>query len=356
MSELNEQPDSDGQSSQARSLGHLGLSELGAVAQASSLCSSANEPASPDRWYQTAAAAALAAGTAVLCASDASAEIISYTTDLTTTGTHGQQAIFFDFVSGQSLLGKYQEDPFGSPEGEPPAWAQFALGRFGNFGALIDLAEHNEAMGNLIPGYYEGNFYPNPFKLGDGAAIGPGGQFNPAPPQEDGSGFIQSLATSAGDYGNWQPLPSSKGYLGLRFGDGTNFNYGWAEISFPDNPAANITLHAFAYNTTPNQLLLAGQLSGVAGDMNADGKVDLDDFGILKANFGTGTTLAQGDTNSDGKVDLADFGILKANFGAGGVAAAVPEPPAITLLLLGAAGVGAYRARRKSEREVAETC
>jgi hypothetical protein len=245
------------------------------------------EPSQSDHWYQNVAGAALAAGAAVLCAADASAEIISYTTDLTTTGTHGQQAIFFDFMSGQSLLGKYQEDPFGSPEGEPPAWAQFALGRWGNFGALVDLAEHNEAMGNLLPGE-PGIFYPQPFKLTAGAAIGPGGQFNPAPPQEDGSGFLQSLATSAGDYGNWLPLPSSKGFLGLRFGDGTNFNYGWAEISFPDNPAANITLHRFAYSTVPNQLLLAGQLSGVAGDMNADGKVDLDDFGVLKAQSGPG--------------------------------------------------------------------
>jgi len=60
------------------------------------------------------------------------------------------------------------------------------------------------------------------------------------------------------------------------------------------------------------------------GDINADGKVDLTDFGILKSNFGKSpATVAEGDTNGDAKVDLTDFGVLKANFGK---AAAAPAP------------------------------
>lgn len=51
------------------------------------------------------------------------------------------------------------------------------------------------------------------------------------------------------------------------------------------------------------------------GDANRDGSVDLADFGVLKANFGSGTTREQGDFNRDGKIDLADFGILKSRFG-----------------------------------------
>jgi hypothetical protein len=70
----------------------------------------------------------------------------------------------------------------------------------------------------------------------------------------------------------------------------------------------------------------------VAGDVNGDGKVDLNDFGILKANFGKGATRAEGDLNSDGKVDLSDFGMLKAHFG---TAATVPEPSTVALLALG---------------------
>ena len=58
---------------------------------------------------------------------------------------------------------------------------------------------------------------------------------------------------------------------------------------------------------------------GVArpGDADGDGDVDLDDFVVLKKNFGTpsGATIAQGDFDYDEDVDLDDFVILKKNFG-----------------------------------------
>ena len=72
------------------------------------------------------------------------------------------------------------------------------------------------------------------------------------------------------------------------------------------------------------------------GDANRDGIVDLQDFGLLKAHFGeSGPHIGwgQGDFNEDDSVDLQDFGLLKANFGAGD--AAVPEPAATLVLLLG---------------------
>jgi hypothetical protein len=54
----------------------------------------------------------------------------------------------------------------------------------------------------------------------------------------------------------------------------------------------------------------------LAGDANRDRKVDLADFGILRAHFGDqGVTHSQGDLNYDGTVNLADHGILRANFG-----------------------------------------
>ncbi|TVQ77045.1 MAG: hypothetical protein EA380_07815, partial [Phycisphaeraceae bacterium] len=53
------------------------------------------------------------------------------------------------------------------------------------------------------------------------------------------------------------------------------------------------------------------------GDINGDGQVNLDDFVILAANFGTtsGATSEQGDLNGDGSVNLSDFVILASNFG-----------------------------------------
>ncbi|MEM1013074.1 MAG: Ig-like domain-containing protein, partial [Planctomycetota bacterium] len=54
----------------------------------------------------------------------------------------------------------------------------------------------------------------------------------------------------------------------------------------------------------------------LAGDANFDRTVDLADFGILRANFGsTNSLFAQGDFNYDGSVDLADFGLLRSSFG-----------------------------------------
>jgi len=57
----------------------------------------------------------------------------------------------------------------------------------------------------------------------------------------------------------------------------------------------------------------------IPGDANGDDSVDLDDFVILKNNFGTpdGATWENGDFDGDGDVDLDDFVTLKNNFGAG---------------------------------------
>ena len=64
------------------------------------------------------------------------------------------------------------------------------------------------------------------------------------------------------------------------------------------------------------------------GDANRDRTVDLADFGILRANFGTSspTRFSEGDFNYDGTVDLADFGILRASFGT-----TLVDPNAISL-------------------------
>jgi hypothetical protein len=71
------------------------------------------------------------------------------------------------------------------------------------------------------------------------------------------------------------------------------------------------------------------------GDANLDGRVDLNDFGALKAHFGEGNLLSQGDFDLDRDVDLDDFGLLKANFGHTAGTVAVPEPPGGVLFAVG---------------------
>ena len=73
----------------------------------------------------------------------------------------------------------------------------------------------------------------------------------------------------------------------------------------------------------------------IVGDFNEDGMIDVADFQILADNFGEGTTFAQGDFNGDRTVDLTDFvGFRQVFTEAQGQAAAVPEPTALTLLIM----------------------
>jgi len=76
--------------------------------------------------------------------------------------------------------------------------------------------------------------------------------------------------------------------------------------------------------------------TGVPGDTDGDGDVDLDDLFAVRNNFGTttGATLADGDTDGDADVDLDDLFTVRNNFGTGLI---VPEPMTLSLLGLGAA-------------------
>jgi len=73
------------------------------------------------------------------------------------------------------------------------------------------------------------------------------------------------------------------------------------------------------------------------GDANRDQSVDLSDFGLLKANFGSAGGWSGGDFDGNGAVDLSDFGLLKANFGAA-PGTAVPEPAGWLLAALALLG------------------
>ncbi len=79
------------------------------------------------------------------------------------------------------------------------------------------------------------------------------------------------------------------------------------------------------------------------GDLNGDGVVNSGDLDLVRGHWGT--TDPAGDANGDGIVNSGDLDIVRANWGAT-LAAAVPEPGAITLLLL--AGLAAVSRRRRA--------
>lgn len=82
------------------------------------------------------------------------------------------------------------------------------------------------------------------------------------------------------------------------------------------------------------------------GDVNLDGQVNLDDFGLLKGNFGEPYRPA--DFDQSGQVDLSDFGALEENFGTSYLAEAVPEPSTWSLAALGALlQLGLRRGRKR---------
>lgn len=148
---------------------------------------------------------------------------------------------------------------------------------------------------------------------------------------EKGTVFFRKGTDDVVEYANWGPGTEEPGNL---FGE----DYAvlpWQEGGWND-------LRSIAGFT------LLVEYSVMLGDANIDGVVDLEDFRAVKANFGRGEALHEdGDLNGDGVVNLTDFDLLEQNFGATGgptldwvneplpFDAAVPEPPATVLAMLG---------------------
>ncbi|HEY3394790.1 MAG TPA: PEP-CTERM sorting domain-containing protein, partial [Lacipirellulaceae bacterium] len=159
-------------------------------------------------------------------------------------------------------------------------------------------------------------------------------------------------------------------------GDNGAHNSG-AQVEF--DAAGNLYVANSAINTTSADPLLTGQLvqvfspggnwkaitnsngtfslvplappGGVAGDYNNNGLVDAADYVIWRKLLGTNTQLQnEGDGVTPGMVTDEDYATWRMNFGAtatpgAGSSAAVPEPGAIVLAMLGLSLLGAYRRR-----------
>ena len=96
--------------------------------------------------------------------------------------------------------------------------------------------------------------------------------------------------------------------------------------------------------------------------------MDINDLTIVLANYGESTCLggpgrvgwSEGDLAGSGKVDINDLTIVLSSYGAtdsspGSAIAAVPEPSAVTLVVLGAIGLAGILAHRRGRRVARRT-
>ncbi len=106
-------------------------------------------------------------------------------------------------------------------------------------------------------------------------------------------------------------------------------------------PLANMT-------TDSGAAYLYAVVAGLAGDYNANGRVDASDYVVWRNSQGQVGSSLPADGNGDGAVNQADYQLWRENYGLGvpaiaaGSAASVPEPATAALLCL-AAGLLACR-------------
>ena len=124
-------------------------------------------------------------------------------------------------------------------------------------------------------------------------------------------------------------------------------------VSFGEDANGNlylVDLFGEVYRILTDKLL--------AGDYNADGKVDNADYAVWRSTFGTSTGSRPADGNGNGIVDAADYIVWRNNLGAdvhlgAGSGGAVPEPAtAAYVLVLAAIGhLFSYRAIASRSRK-----
>ena len=93
-----------------------------------------------------------------------------------------------------------------------------------------------------------------PLALDTNTVIGNGAMWSSASGQ-----ILKYISTCYGSRGNWST--SDDKYLGLKIKKGNKIFYGWITLSVNmyGGPVPSIIVRDYAYNSSPNQSILAGQ-------------------------------------------------------------------------------------------------
>ncbi len=142
------------------------------------------------------------------------------------------------------------------------AAGDYSLQQFGMLGSNIGakLSAPSGFNSNLFMGTIGSLGYYYPSHLMAGAVISAGGNFLEI---YNAPGYEASLvfAYPAGNYyGNWS---NKEGYVGVQFYANGNTYFGWIELAV-DSLGQSITLKSYAYESTPNMQIIAGD-TGVVG-------------------------------------------------------------------------------------------
>ncbi len=135
-------------------------------------------------------------------------------------------------------------------------------------------------------------------------------------------------------------------------GGGTGFDIGTFDL--PLDPQTNMKWIQYVRIEDPDSAVASTEIDAFSdvfarryGDANLDGYITVGDLGIFAANYGQlqGMGWENGDFNGDGAVNVGDLGMLAANYGMDngevgiGGGSPIPEPSAVSLLVLGAFGL-----------------
>lgn len=138
---------------------------------------------------------------------------------------------------------------------------------YGNLSS-ITLGGPNNAMAG-----YDGSVFPYASALDSGNSIGPAANFIS---NTYNYAFFASISGGA-TYGPW--ADETDKYLGIKFEIDGELHYGWIRLDVTVGPVS-LTIKDWAYNSTPNEMIITGDIGGVDSEITFNDAAVTEDEGV----------------------------------------------------------------------------